>query len=127
MPLARQLHLQVVEEAADQAAEDELAQLLREVVHALSPKEVAYRVGAQVSGISHALAGRDGRQVPARWLAVLARHDPERRIARYFAELAGCDLVPRDRRTAEQRLEALRREVELAGSVGADMLRRAGL
>jgi hypothetical protein len=123
----RQFALLAAEESLDLAAVDELAALVRSVDENLGPKEVAARLGISVSSLSHALANRDYRRVPAEWLPALVRMDPERRIARWFAALGGFDVTEVDRRTDAEKLAAAVDALEAFGDAGLAALRKAKL
>lgn len=97
----QQLSLLVAEQAADEAAVDEL--------------------------LAHALAGREYRRLPLEWLPQLVDLDPERRLARWVAGKAGFDVVERDRRTDGEKLAAAVAQLESLGEVGHALIKKAGL
>lgn len=123
----QQLSILVAEQAADEAAADELLALVRAVVENAGPKAVASRLGVSASHLAHALSGRDYRRIPLEWLPQLVALDPERRLLRRLAGLAGCELVELDRRTDAEKLGAAVEQLESLGEVGHALLRKAGL
>jgi hypothetical protein len=126
MTITRQLELQVLDEMRDDEAGEELVALVRSVVENLGQKIVAARIGWKESRLAHALAERD-RHVPARLLAVLSRMDREKRIPRWFADVAGFDVKERDNRSPEEKLAQLVAECRKAGEWGEAALERIGI
>ena len=110
---------------ANEAARNVTARVLdvvREVVAAVSLKQIAYDLDVSPSTLSDALNGREHRPFRLEWLPsiLLRASDPQR--AALIAELAapvGFDVVRRKVLTAEERLarleDALRTQLGAAG------------
>lgn len=123
----RQLELVVMDELRDDAAGEELVEIVRAIVENLGQKAVAARIGWKESRLQQALSERE-RHVPARLLAVLTRMDPSDRIPRFFSEIANADLVKRDNRTPEEKLTALREEMHRRlGPIAVEVEKAVGL
>lgn len=121
----RQLAFLVAEQAEDESASDDLMQLVRRVVENVGPKEVAARLHVSPSHLAHALSGREYRHMQAEWLPAIDALDPERRIARWFADFGGFDVKERTKRTPTEELAALREVLLRQGETGRRIFEEA--
>lgn len=124
----KQLSLIAIRTEGYEEAAEELRHLLREVVENLGVVEVAGSLGVTARAIYQALSGRDNRKAPVEWLPALLDLDAEHRVIRRLCELAGGDFVPRDRRTAEEKLQAYREEcLRRFGTAASEAEKAVGL
>jgi hypothetical protein len=104
--------------------------VIRELTHVASLKEVAYRLGVAPAALAHALAERDRHYPRMDWLPVLLEMAAEfcmaDKLARAIVGPAQLDVVAKQPLTPEQKLAKLTKLVASLGPLGSKMLDEVG-
>lgn len=116
-----QLALEFALEARADAASSTVLEQVRVGIGELGTGRAVEILDVQPSVLSESTGRQPRRQFQFRWFArLLLAFPPSRRLSvlRPLAELCGFDLMPRKRRTAEERVEELERALLRFGEPG---------